>query len=138
MKHEYSCGAVLFSKTESGIKYVLVVEKNGNIGFPKGHMEKGETEHECALREIREETGINACIISGFTEKIRYMLKNGHIKHVTFFAAFYDGLQEPVHTDEVNGYKLVEFDDAMRLLSYKLSRDVLLKFRKSGIVNSVK
>ena len=88
MKHEYSCGAVLFVKTPEGVKYVLVKEKNGNVGFPKGHIEKGETEHECALREIKEETGLSACIVSGFCQKVQYSLPNGHVKHVTYFAAF--------------------------------------------------
>ena len=40
--------------------HVLLVfgKKSQKWGFPKGHMEMGETEEETALRELREETGI--------------------------------------------------------------------------------
>ncbi len=138
MKREYSCGAVLFSKSGGKTRYLLVKEKNGNIGFPKGHMEKGETEHECALREIFEETGIKACIVSGFCERIKYPLLNGHIKHVAYFAAFYDGNQEPLHTGEVDDIKLLELDDAMNALSYDMSKNILKKFLKSDVLDAVK
>lgn len=44
--------------TQEGLKYLLVREKNGFWGFPKGHMERGETEQETAGREIKEETAL--------------------------------------------------------------------------------
>lgn len=64
MLHEKSCGAVLFT-TEKGIKKFLLVESN-YFGFPKGHVEENETEQETALREIKEETGVDATINPGF------------------------------------------------------------------------
>ena len=67
MLHEKSCGAVLFT-TEKGIKKFLLVESN-YFGFPKGHVEENETEQETALREIKEETGVDATIIPGFRER---------------------------------------------------------------------
>ena len=138
MKHEYSCGAVLFVKTPEGVKYVLVKEKNGNVGFPEGHIEKGETEHECALREIKEETGLSACIVSGFCQKVQYSLPNGHVKHVTYFAAFYDGNQHPVRTNEVSDYILTDYEGAVKALSFKISVEILEKFKNSRILSIVK
>ena len=51
------CGIILTDLTK---RYVLLVfgKKSRKWGFPKGHMELGETEEETALRELREETGI--------------------------------------------------------------------------------
>ena len=69
MKTEKSCGAVVFTVIDSSIKYVIVESKEGYFGFPKGHVEKNETEKETALREIREETGLNVDIIDGLKPK---------------------------------------------------------------------
>ena len=85
MLHEKSCGAVLFT-TEKGIKKFLLVESN-YFGFPKGHVEENETEQETALREIKEETGVDATIIPGFRETVNYKLPNGNVKEVVFFIA---------------------------------------------------
>jgi len=50
------CGIILFNEKEQ--KYFLVYGRKSNKwGFPKGHMESGETEKETALREFYEETG---------------------------------------------------------------------------------
>jgi len=52
-------------------KYLLVYgKKSQKWGFPKGHMEKGETEEETALREFYEETGIR--VVHPLQKKIRY------------------------------------------------------------------
>lgn len=39
MIYEKSCGAVVFTKIDSEIKYLLVSNKEGIYGFPKGHVE---------------------------------------------------------------------------------------------------
>ena len=44
MKHEKSCGAVVFTCIDGEIKYVLAQSLGGHFGFPKGHVEPGETE----------------------------------------------------------------------------------------------
>jgi tRNA nucleotidyltransferase (CCA-adding enzyme) len=51
------CGIILYDSDAK--KYLLVHgHKSHKWGFPKGHMEKGETEEQTALRELEEETGI--------------------------------------------------------------------------------
>ena len=58
MKKEKSCGAVVYRETGEQIEILLIRHKNGgHWAFPKGHVEKKETEEDTALREIREETG---------------------------------------------------------------------------------
>ena len=63
---EKSCGAVVFTRTDAGIRYVIIQSLEGYYGFPKGHCEKGESEEETALREVYEETGLRVRIIPGF------------------------------------------------------------------------
>ena len=61
---ERSCGAVVYTERDGQRRYVLV--KGGYVGLPKGHMEKGESERETAVREIREETCVSTQIVPGF------------------------------------------------------------------------
>ncbi|MFO0906106.1 MAG: NUDIX domain-containing protein [Pirellulales bacterium] len=51
-----SCGVILF-REEQGVEFLLL-RKPGRFDFPKGHVDPGESELECALRELREETGV--------------------------------------------------------------------------------
>ena len=46
---EKSCGAIVFTKENQQIKYVIVCSKEGIYGFPKGYMEGAETEIETAF-----------------------------------------------------------------------------------------
>ncbi|MDR3049188.1 MAG: NUDIX domain-containing protein [Elusimicrobiota bacterium] len=58
-KKEFSCGAIVYKKEGGKILFLIVHSKRNNEwGFPKGHIEKGESEKETAKREIFEETGI--------------------------------------------------------------------------------
>jgi 8-oxo-dGTP pyrophosphatase MutT (NUDIX family) len=51
-----SCGVLVFR--ESPERAFLLLEHSDRFDLPKGHREKGESERECALRELEEETGI--------------------------------------------------------------------------------
>ena len=63
MLHEKSCGAIVYRKYHGNLEILLIKHVNsGHWSFPKGHVEAGETEVETALREIKEETGIDVII----------------------------------------------------------------------------
>ena len=66
--YEKSCGAIIIHKTnKDNYKVLLVKNHNGRYwSFPKGHVEKGETEEETAIREIKEETGLDVEIVDSF------------------------------------------------------------------------
>ena len=51
-----SCGVVVFRRAPE--PQFLLLRKPGRYDFAKGHLEPGETDVQCALRELREETGI--------------------------------------------------------------------------------
>jgi 8-oxo-dGTP pyrophosphatase MutT (NUDIX family) len=56
MEREKSCGAIVFRKTESVIEFLIIQEiKGSHWFFPKGHVERDESEEQTARREIYEE-----------------------------------------------------------------------------------
>ncbi len=73
---EISAGGVLFDKGE----VFLLRKPNGEWVMPKGHLESGETPEEAAVREVFEETGLKARIVSklGRTQ-YRFRTPNGDI-----------------------------------------------------------
>ncbi|GAX91548.1 NUDIX hydrolase [Effusibacillus lacus] len=60
---EYSAGGVVYRQTDGQIEVLLIHDRFNKMTLPKGHLEEGETEKQAALREVREETGIEAQII---------------------------------------------------------------------------
>jgi 8-oxo-dGTP pyrophosphatase MutT (NUDIX family) len=90
MKHEKSCGTVIFRKTRG--KYAVLLIKNKYTdcwSFPKGHVEEGENEYQTAIRETYEETGIEVKIENGFRMESHYLIgkKKNTEKKVVYFAA---------------------------------------------------
>ena len=127
MNIERSCGAVVFTRVNGEIRYVIIESIEGIFGFPKGHMEAGETEEETALREIREETGLEVRLLDGFRRVEEYPLprKPGTLKQVVFFAAEYED-QSPVRQEaEVSAIRLMAFEDALKCMQYENTRSVL-------------
>lgn len=60
MRKTVSAGIIIYRRTESGIKYLLLYKGKNYWNFPKGKIEMGERSYETALREIGEETGLTA------------------------------------------------------------------------------
>ena len=98
MADEKSCGAIVFTYENGVRKYVMVREAGiyqAFYGFPKGHMENGETEQETALREVREETGLSVELIDGFRQVDEHFLAlegrpNDRKTNVYFLAEYRD------------------------------------------------
>ncbi len=133
MNYERSCGGVLFT-VKDDIPYFVLVEEN-YYGFPKGHMEPGETERKTALREIREETGINAAIVGDFRKVDHYILKHkpDTEKTVVYFLAYYEDQEIVYQEEELNGAVLVTFQEAMKLVTHVRLRRVLKEANRAAL-----
>jgi len=127
---EKSCGAVLF--TENGKRqYVLVKSAIKNHwSLPKGHVEGNETEKETALREILEETGVEAEILEGFREQIEYTMPNGIQKQAVFFIAKYTNQELRSNPLEISNIMVGDIDDALTMLFYDEVKNILIKADK--------
>ena len=89
MIEETSSGVVLFRKENDKILFLLLHYPSGHWDFVKGKMESGETPHETAIRETKEETGIEDIeFVDGYEEWIEYNFQfEGELVHkkVVFF-----------------------------------------------------
>lgn len=129
MVMEKSCGAIVYHRGISKIKYLLVKQKNGYYGFPKGHVEDNENEHETATREIKEETGLDVKFIGDFRETMEYVLpdKNDTSKTVVFFLAEFSKQKIKIQDDEIQKFALVDYNKAMQLLKFENLKEILKK-----------
>ena len=91
MIYEKSCGAVVFTLINNEIKYLLIRNLAGIYGFPKGHVEQGETEEQTALREVFEEVGLTVKLVSGFRSEDEHPIpeKENTIKQIVYFLGEY-------------------------------------------------
>ena len=129
MTCEKSCGAVVYTVADGEIKYLLVANMDGNWGFPKGHMEGMETETETALREVYEEAHLNIQLINGFRETDEYPLpqKPDCRKQVVYFLGTFQNQAVQCQPEEISESRLVCCRDAMQLLQFNRSREILAK-----------
>ncbi|ACB39951.1 bis(5'-nucleosyl)-tetraphosphatase [Pyrobaculum neutrophilum] len=126
---EVSAGAVVFHRSEGAVEYLLLHYPAGHWDFPKGNVEPGETPEQTALREIREETGLEVVLIPGFMEEVEYVYARGGRrvrKKVIFFLA--EAKTKEVKLSwEHTGYVWLPFDKALARATYETTRRVLAK-----------
>ena len=127
MNWEYSCGAVVFTRRNGQLLFVIVEEQSGSYSFPKGHMEGDETEMETARREVWEETGLKPVFLDGFRLQDEYTLaeKPGTSKRVTYFLAEFRNEPLIPREGEIKRILLVPFEQALRLFRYENTRRIL-------------
>lgn len=124
---EISCGTVPFTIKDNRVCYLLIEGTHGGYaGFPKGHMEAGETQKVTARRETLEETSICADIIPGFRQETHYRLSGGNEKTVVYFLCDF-GDQTPAHREgfEDFSYHILPFDEAYEKLRFHSDKNVL-------------
>ena len=127
MKIEVACGCIIFNKRGN---VLLIHQKGGDFwGFPKGHVDEGETEFQTALREVKEEVGLDVNIID---EKYRYVL-NYYIKEkdvdkttILYLASVKENEENTtIQEAEVEDSKWLSTDEAYELLTYDDSKEAL-------------
>jgi len=138
MAFEKSAGAVVFRRENNKIFYLLLHYQSGHWGFPKGHIEKGESIEETAKREIEEETGIKDIkFIKGFKQWIKYFFKRNYpgqkkenvFKIVTYLLAETSQKKVKISFEHI-GYEWLTFDEALKRLTFKNSKEILKKADK--------
>lgn len=127
MRYEYSAGAVVYT-VDSGVrKYVVIRSRTGSWGYPKGHIEKGETEQDAALREVKEETGLDIELDTGFVYRDEYPLplKKKTLKKVVYFVGRYEGQTPTPQPSEVSKICLFTKEEALSHFRYDNLKNIL-------------
>ena len=83
-----SCGAIVFRENFGTREYLCLMQsKSGSYSVPKGHAEAFETESATALREAREEAGIELFFLPGFRMEMHYTIFGSRQKTLVLFLA---------------------------------------------------
>ena len=126
MQYEKSCGAIVYRKFHGNTELLLIKNQNGgHWSFPKGHVETGETEEETAVREIKEETGIDVILDTSFRRVITYAPKKEITKDVVYFLAKATSYEYTPQEEEIAKIKWVEINHATTILSYDNDRQLV-------------
>jgi len=137
MLKEKSSGAVVFRREGKKIKYLILHYESGHWDFPRGHIERGETERETARREIQEETGIEKLdFIPGFRISTNWFFKkkigrrfyNVHKTAILFL------IRTPVRRIKIShehiGHKWLIYEKAVKQVTFDNAKKVLEKAHK--------
>ncbi|MFD3157935.1 bis(5'-nucleosyl)-tetraphosphatase [Haloimpatiens sp. FM7330] len=128
MNIEKSCGAVVYRKCGADIEFIAVKSReSGHWGFPKGHMESGETEIETTKREIFEETGLEVTLLDEFRTEIEYYLSENINKRVIYFIGKTENQCVNIQQEEIADYKWLNYSDMLNILTFENAKDVLKK-----------
>ena len=123
---EKSCGCIVI---ENG-RVLLIQQRNGHWGFPKGHIEDDETERNAAIRETKEETNIDVEIEDNRMYTENYITDKGNYKEVVYYVAKPINSEIKRQESEINQIKWVDLADAVEKLTYDNTRDLLKKIIK--------
>ena len=132
MRFQKSCGAVVFTRRDNEILYVIIRQTNGDYGFPKGHMEPGEDEYATALREIREEVGLTVEIKADFRREICYPFpgKTNMVKQCVYFIAECWNPELVCQAEEVSAVYLLPYEQAGEMLTFSETKAILVEAHK--------
>jgi 8-oxo-dGTP pyrophosphatase MutT (NUDIX family) len=130
MIEETSAGMVLFRKEDSKILFLLLHYPSGHWDFIKGKMEDGESTHETAIREAKEETGItDITFLENFEEWIKYDFQyQGELVHkkVVFFLAETKTNQVMISHEHLD-YTWMDYNTSMEKTTFDNAKTVLTR-----------
>lgn len=110
-----SAGVLPYRITNGQREFLLVLESFSRCwSIPKGHMEAGETEAQAALRELREETGLDAELDPSSFASVEYPISSAR-KQVVFFLGRVAGTPNP-RPGEISDFRWVTEDQLANYL----------------------
>ncbi len=134
---QVSAGGVAFRRPPGALEVALIsVGPGARWQLPKGMVADGETHEQAALREVREEAGIDTELIAPI-DRVEYWFYATHKgqrvrfhKYVYFFLLRYRGGDVADHDHEVNEARWVEIERALALLAFESDRKLVARARE--------
>ena len=136
MRYIKSCGFIVYKEENNENFYLIIKSHNGDVGFPKGHMESGENELQTAIRELKEETGMDVDTIHDFRYQIEYPLPRvpDAMKQTVYFLGKCTSDDIIIQEAEVASAEFVTYDKAIEKLTFEETKNMLKK--ANDIINS--
>lgn len=127
MKREFSAGGIVFN--DKGEILLTQHSSNHYWGFPKGNVGAKESSEEAALREVKEEAGVEAEIVGkvGYSKYIYNLSGEKIFKVVTVFLMKYLRGDLKDHDWEVSEAGWFGVDKALEKLSFSQDKSLLKK-----------
>lgn len=127
---ENSAGGVVLREIDGSVHVLLIKDPYRNWGLPKGHLEEGEDSRAAALREVREETGLQELELGPELGTIDWFFRAEGVlvhKYCEFFAmrspsgAFVpelsEGITECIWLPLGEGVRKITYDNARGILA---------------------
>lgn len=128
-QQEVSAGGVVYRIDGAEPLFLLIRDSYKNWGFPKGHLESGEQAEEAALREVREETGLESVSLRGTISTIDWYFRfRGKLIHKVCHFYLMETSQaatSPQGTEGITACQWVGYAEATSAISYANARQVL-------------
>lgn len=129
--YESSCGAVVFNEEQTERKFLLIRNRrSAHWGFPKGHIEPGETKEETAIREVFEETGLHIDIVPGFVKNSEYVIQGKIEKSVSIFLGKTTDFSYKIQEEEIEECGWYTYEEALKTLNYENDKYILTEASK--------
>jgi len=139
MKREFSAGGIVFNKGQVLLIKVAAMQDSTTKywEFPKGHIDPGESSKDAVVREIKEETGVQAEILEKIGDsKYTFTFKGEKIfKVVVFFLMKYLSGEIRPNDGEIEEVKWFDPEEALKILSFTADKLLLKKaieIKKNG------
>lgn len=127
MKREFSAGGIVFNN--QGQVLLTKHSQNKHWSFPKGLIDPGQTTKEAALREVKEEGGVEAKILDkvGYSRYVYSFGGEKIFKVVTYFLMRYLSGNIEDHDFEVEESGWYTPLEALKQLSFSQDKKLLQK-----------
>jgi 8-oxo-dGTP pyrophosphatase MutT (NUDIX family) len=127
-RNEHSSGGAVIDLRD-GAPFVAMIATRGRTrwGLPKGAVSAGETSEHAALREVQEETGLDAEIVARL-DTIEYFFRAGDTlikKSVDFYLMHYVGGTMTPQLSEVDDVEWVPLPEAIQRASFDSEKKLL-------------
>jgi 8-oxo-dGTP diphosphatase len=120
-----AAGGVVIRESERGPEVALVHRpRYDDWSLPKGKRDPGETDEQCAVREVEEETGLR-CTLGRELLPTKYVDRKGRPKIVRYWEMTPTGSRPFAANDEIDELAWVSLDEAPDLLTYPHDAEVV-------------
>lgn len=128
---EHSSGGVVARRVNGTVFLLLIRDPYDKWGLPKGHVENGEKSLEAALREVREETGLNRLDPGPSLGTIDWYFRlKGDLVHK--FCDYYlmtspDGDTVPEVSEGITECRWLPVEEAIATVAYDNARQIVVR-----------